>query len=46
MLTGFGDVICGGVKLAPTGAVVGLAVGNAVGVGVAIGVGMLPGAGC
>ena len=44
-LTGFGVIICGGVRLAPKGAVVGLAVGTGVGVDVAIGVGMLPGAG-
>jgi hypothetical protein len=42
--TGFG-VICGGVRLAPNGVVVGLMVGTGVGVDVAIGVGMLPGAG-
>ena len=45
VLTGFGVVICGGIKLAPNGVAVGLAVGTGVGVDVAIGVGMLPGAG-
>ena len=44
VLAGFG-VICGGVRLAPKGVVVGLTVGTGVGVDVAIGVGMLPGAG-